>query len=184
MSAVHSVATTITQGQRRWLRPALIGSLALNVLVAAAIGVSLWQWRHAAPIDNPPARFPVQLTAFAETLPAAAARAGELKQMVVSSEPEIATAVEAARNARREAVHSFVADPFDKGQFIAAQNRLLESEFNVRRAQVRLVADIAEKLSASERRAFLKWRREGRARTPRPPVEHHGSGSEAGSTKP
>src|SRR5258706_11978904 len=114
----------------RWMRIALVASLALNLATFGVIIASIWQWRHLA--HGMPFGFPAQLLEFSRTLPAN--RESELKGMVASSEPQIEPLREEARQARREAVRTFVSDPFDKDSFVAANGRLIEQELKVRQA--------------------------------------------------
>jgi hypothetical protein len=134
----------------------LVASLAVNVLTVSIIATSLWEWQ--SPSSSWPSRFPSLLAQFTRTLPAERAR--QLGAVIEAGEPAIKAQRGEMRQTRRELGQMLRADAWDKERFVAAQNRLLEQETSLRRAQMRLFVDVAEKMSADERRAFLKWRRE------------------------
>src|SRR5262245_37214551 len=135
---------------------ALVASLAVNILTLSLIATSLWEWRMAAAAW--PSRFPTQLAEFSRTLPTE--KAGALRAIGQDAEPVSKAARGEAKQVRQELATLFRADQFDKERFTAAQGRLVEEEFKARRAQMRLIADVSDKMSSEERRAFLKWRRE------------------------
>jgi uncharacterized membrane protein len=140
----------------KWVVFALVGSLAVNVLTLSVIATSLWEWGPAS--ANWHGRFPMQLAEFSQTLPGD--KASTIKRIVQEAEPVIKSARSGVRQARHDLAALFRADPFDKEQFMAVQNRLLEEEAKGRRAQLRLIADVSDKMSIEERRAFIRWRRE------------------------
>lgn len=147
----------------RWLMLGLVASLAVNVLTISIIAASLWEWQ--SPSSAWPGRFPSLLSQFTRTLPAE--RASQLQAVIEAGDPAIKAARAETRQTRRELGGMLRADVFDKERFVALQGRLLDQETNLRRAQMRLFADVAEKMSAGERRAFLKWRRENAYGGPR-----------------
>jgi hypothetical protein len=144
-----------------------VASLALNLLTVGVISASLWQWRHVAEPAN--GGFPAQLLEFSRMLPGD--RQTEVQGLITKNEPQMQPLREEVRRARHDAVQSFVAQPFDRDRFLATNGRLVEQELKLRQAQLGTIADISAKLSADERRAFIKWRRKNRPNLGRKPVD-------------
>jgi len=144
----------------RWMRNLLIVSLGLNLLTVGLIASAAWHMRHA-----PAFGIQGRLSTFVENLPAE--RSAALRGTVEQARPSLRPLRQEARKARREAADLFVADPFDKEKYIAAQERLLEAELRVRRAHLQLITTVAGQLTLEERKALLKWREQRWHRAPR-----------------
>lgn len=136
----------------RWLRIALIASVALNVLVLGVVAGTMWRLRDAAASGQ----IGSNMLAYSSTL--SGERRETIRQMFTERRATIRPLRQAARQARREMVRSLTTEPFDKAAFLAAQARVLEAEAKVRREIALVVADAAEKLSPEERRSFTRWR--------------------------
>ncbi|WP_291990843.1 periplasmic heavy metal sensor [Luteitalea sp.] len=140
---------------RRWPRFLLIASLALNALLIGAVARSLWHVRANIAITG--GGVETSLPAFVSTLPAE--RREELRRAGPHDRPGVLRPLRmAVRRARAEAARLFVADPFDKAAFVAAQERLSEAETQLRQAVQRILPEIGERMTAAERRAYLSWR--------------------------
>lgn len=143
----------------RWMVIALFTSLVLNLIVAgAAVG---FMWRHGGKVtDAQVAHLPPNVLSYTSTLPVArqnelSARTGEQRQSVRPLRRQL-------REAREEAVKMFVAEPFDRERFQAAQSRLLVADQKAREAVHQLYAEIAVNMTSAERRGFLDWRQSRR----------------------
>lgn len=144
----------------RWMWLALIGSLAINLLGVGVVAGTFWQVRHARATSG--GHLPIRLADFAETL--TAERGAEIRDAIRAAQAAIMPLRQQVRQARREAIKVFSAEPFDKERFAAAHARVWAAALEVRQAYLRLLTDIGAKLSAEERQQFLKWR------------EHHAPG--------
>ena len=137
----------------------LVVSLALNALLVGVVMRGLWTIR--ANIAMTGGAIESTLPAFVNTLPAD--RREELAQRCGRpARQRFGRLRMELRRARDEAARAFVADPFDKQAFIAAQSRLFEAESDLRLSIQRMLPDIGERMTASERRAYLNWRGHGR----------------------
>lgn len=135
----------------RWMRVLLVVSLGLNLLTVGLIASAVWHMRHMAGFG-----VPGRLSVFVENLPAD--RAAALRTIVNDARPSLRPLRQAAWQARREAARLFVAEPFDREKYAAAQARLFELELQVRRAHLQVITDVASQLTADERKAYLRWR--------------------------
>lgn len=156
--------------RRNWLKIALVLSLAFNALVVGIIVRSVWQFRAAVAFGG--AGLETNLPAFIGTLPRE--RRDALRKDGVMARPgEVLRPLRGElRRTRGELTRVFLAEPFDKQAFIAAQSKVAEAEANLRRAVQELLPEIADHMTGEERRAFIKWRghgREARGRPPGPP---------------
>lgn len=141
--------------RRRWLWFALIASLAINALLVGVVLRGLWIAR--ANIVMTGGTLETSLPAFVNTLPAT--RREQLRTANIQDNPRTIRPLRVEmRRARAEATRLFLAEPFDKQAFIAAQTRLFEAETNLRRAIHRMMPEVGERLTAAERRAYLNWR--------------------------
>jgi len=139
----------------RWLWIALVGSLAFNALLVGVIARSLWQVRANLAMTG--SGIETSLPAFVKTLPA------ERREVVGGAAGQdkpgaLRPLRMEVRRARAEAIRQFLAEPFDKQAFIAAQGRLLEAETKLRMSMQRLLPELGERMTAAERRAYLNWR--------------------------
>ena len=133
----------------RGVKVALLTSLALNALFIGGLASAFV--RH-----NPPAVVPNNIGAYVQTLPGDRrrtiwSRTGDARKQMQPLRLEV-------RQARREVLNALVAEPYDKSRFVAAENKLIEAEQKHRLRQRDLLADIAETLTADERRGYIRWR--------------------------
>lgn len=144
--------------RRRWIFVLLLASLAINALLAGAVMRSLWHVRASMAITG--GGVEQSLPAFVATLPADRRDALRREEREALERPGLQQRplrVE-IRRARAEAARLFIADPFDKQAFIAAQKRLFDAENQFRLAIQKALPEIGERMTAGERRAYLSWR--------------------------
>jgi uncharacterized membrane protein len=137
----------------RWVRIALIASLAANVLVLGVFAGSAWRIRHAMAHSG---AIGVNLAGYASTLPAE--RRAMLRRHFAERREVLRPLREGVRAARRDFETELVADPFDKAKLQAAHQRFVEAESKLRLAGGQVIADMAASMTAEERRGFTKWR--------------------------
>ena len=141
----------------RWLRTALMASLALNLAVAGAFASAYWRSRQEAPFAAGPGNG--NLLGFTALLPpdrrqAIMRQTGEQRLTLRPLRAEL-------RASRLAARAVFLADPFDREAFAKAQAHVLEAELRARREAQSLFLTIASSLSKEERQAFARWQPEG-----------------------
>ena len=151
------------QRSPRWIKIALVASLALNLLILGTIGGSIWASRHGPAVTERSGG--PHMLGFTRTLPYE--RRFEIWKVTRKEVRALRPLRKDVRRARAQARAVLVAQPFDKQKFADAQTRVFEAEMAFRReAQVLFVA-IAAVLTPEERAAFAKWqpiRRGDRAR--------------------
>lgn len=145
----------------RWIKTALVTSLALNLLILGTIGGKIWAFRHGA--GGPPAgvRGAPHLLTFTRTLPTE--RRFEIWKVTRKELRALRPLRKDIRKTRAQARAALVAEPFDKQRFTDAQLHVFDAEMAFRReAQVLFIA-IAGALTSEERAAFVKWQFQRRA---------------------
>lgn len=139
--------------QSRWIKIALVASVALNLLILGTIGGSIWAVRHgpqfAARYSGP------HLLGFTRTLPED--RRFEIWKVTRKEMRALRPKRKELRRARAEAREILAAEPFDKEKFAEAQARVFEVQTELRREAQSLFLSIAEVLTPQERVAFTKW---------------------------
>lgn len=148
-----------TAGSGRNLRPALMASLALNILIVGGVAAALllphlhgWKGR-----PKPPG-----LAGFAETLPA---DRGELVRQKVQAEKANFEAIHKEERESREAARVIlIEEPFDAAKFKAALDRIAQAQDKETRTRMALVADTAAQLTPEERRQLHAYFEKHRAR--------------------
>ena len=141
--------------QRRWLKVALIASLALNALVIGVVLRSMWQFRASYMMS--PAGIEAGLPAFVDTLPRERRDALRVEGLVDRQRQLRPLRVD-LRRARADAARAFLAEPFDRQAYVAAQAAVLEAEVKLRRTAQAVLPDLAQRMTAEERRSFVGWR--------------------------
>ena len=154
--------------RRRWPRILLIASLALNALLIGVLLRGLWIARTNFAMSG--LALESSLPAFVRTLPES--RRDELFRASLTERPVTLRPLRMEiRRARADVARAFLADPFDKPAFLAAQTRLNEAEMRLRTAVQQLMPELGERLTAQERRAYVSWRGNHWERRGRPPRE-------------
>jgi uncharacterized membrane protein len=145
----------------RWLVVALLASLALNLVVVGATAASLWRHRALSDFAGAPHVAP-NLLSFATTLPQE--RRKELWALTDDQRRVVRPLRRDLREAREELLKVLSAESFDNEHYQAAQARLLVVDQKAREAVYKLYAEIAAGLTSEERRQFMRWREQRRAR--------------------
>jgi uncharacterized membrane protein len=152
-----AVATGMGSGSRapRWVVAALVGSLALNLVVLGAIASSLW--RGSLQVPDAPVRVPRTIVGYAaSTLPEA--RRKELQKQAQEQWRAAEVLRRELQKARAEAIAALVAEPFDEQRFLTVQSLLLAADLKSREATLKLNSTIGVNLTPEERRGYLPWR--------------------------
>jgi hypothetical protein len=154
-----AVATGIGNGARapRWVVAALVGSLALNLVVLGAIASSLW--RGSSQSSDAPAtgRVPRTIVGYAaSTLPAE--RVKELERLTEEHWRSARSLRRALLEARAESLKALTAEPFDLQRYLAAQSLLVAVDRKSREATLKLNSEIGVHLTPAERHGYLRWR--------------------------
>jgi uncharacterized membrane protein len=147
----------------RWVKVALVASLALNLLILGTIGGSIWASRQAPTVSGRSGG--PHMLGFTRTLPYE--RRFEIWKVTRHELRALRPLRKDVRRARAQARAVLVAQPFDKQKFAEAQTRVFEAEMAFRREAQALFVAIAGVLTPEERGAFAKWqplRRGDRAR--------------------
>lgn len=130
-------------------------SVGLNLLVAGVVASAAWHLHSRGGFG-----FQERLSSFLSTLPAD--RAESLSGILDRSRPELGPLRQEFRQARRDAVRLFAAEPFEKDAFATTNARLLEAEMKLRKGYIELMTELAENMTAQERQAFVEWREKHR----------------------
>lgn len=146
----------------RWLKIALVASLAINLLIIGAACAAAWRFRHMPP---PPPGLQGTLLGFAGTLPPG--RRLELWQATRDERQAMEPLRAEIRSAMVSLRSALVAEPFDREQFAKAQARVLEAETKARTEAQKLFLNIASQLTRDEREKFAKATERGRGNRPR-----------------
>jgi len=154
MSEPQRSTNVVERRAPRWMWVALILSLALNLLVIGAVASAAWHFRNQA------TGFQGILAAYLETLPPE--RTTALKAVVERHQPDLRPIRQEIRQIRREAADLFAADQLDKEALAATHARLMDAEMRIRQGYAQFMTDLAENMTAEERRGFIEWREKHR----------------------
>lgn len=138
----------------RWMWIALVASLAVNLLVVGVVVSAAWHLRSGG--FGPHWR----ISSFLETLPEERSRA--LQDVLARSRQTLQPLRQEVRETRRELARIFESDPLDKNALSEGLARLVDVEVKLRQAHAALTTELAESMTAEERRAFVKWQEERR----------------------
>ena len=145
----------------RWMWAVLVVSVALNLLIVGGALGAFWYHNRGKGEFSGPHRL---LRHYAMTLPVE--RRDALLAVLRADYENVKPLRRKAREARREAIRRFSAEPLDSAAFVAANAKAIEARTALIQAQNRVFPQIAEKLTVEERRTlirkmqrFRKWRR-------------------------
>jgi uncharacterized membrane protein len=153
---------------KRWGKPLLVCSLALNlVTVGLIVGAGMRERRFmhglaASRLAAPDGKAAAQLgsLAFVETMKP------ERRESLLAPVKERWEALKALRREVRAARTEFVkildSEPFDSDRAKAKATRIIEAENSARSAFHALLIEIARGMTPDERSAFRRWRIEAR----------------------
>lgn len=137
----------------RWMWVVLVISVGLNLLVAGVVASAAWHFHNR---DG----FRGRLSAYLETLPPQ--RAEVLRGIRERFQPTLRPLRQQIRDTRQEAAQLFAADPLDRQTLVATHKRLMDAEVRIRQVYTQLMTELAESMTADERRAFMEWRAQRR----------------------
>jgi uncharacterized membrane protein len=150
-----AVATGMDSARaQRWVMGALIGSLALNLVIFGAIATSLW--RGSVEPSGAPGRVARTITGYASTLPAE--RRKELEKLAEEPWRNAEMVRRKLVDARTDAIKALTTEPFDRQRFLEAQSLLLAADLKYREASTTLNSAIGVHLTPQERQGYLRWR--------------------------
>ncbi|AGK58067.1 membrane-associated protein [Hyphomicrobium denitrificans 1NES1] len=134
----------------RLVYPALIFSLALNLLFIGGLATAVWHYysRHT--------RGEFGLLAFSQKLPAEHRDA--FRRQVIDARASLKDEREAVRNAWLDVNSLLTTEPFDKEKFKAAMAKLRETENQFRTGLNNSFAEIAASVTPEERKLLQAWR--------------------------
>lgn len=136
----------------RYLFPALIASLALNLLVVGGIAAAAWHHHHRFGKH----RGERGLLGFANDL--SEPHRNMMRGAVLSAREALRPQRRAIRDAWDEANGTLTLEPFDKAKFKAAMAKVADVETAFRNSLTDVLANTAEKLTPDERRQLQNWR--------------------------
>lgn len=136
---------------RRWLVPALVASLSLNLLVAGfVLGHAGGPGRHRPGFGGPPMSGPAgPIGKFVGDLPSD--RRDALKGLVDEQRKAQAALSPAVKTARRELAEALRAAPFERAKLEAALQKLAGAENALRMGTAGPTSQLVEKLTDPER---------------------------------
>lgn len=138
----------------RTLRWALIGSLALNVLIIGTVAGTLCisrfgHDRHGHGFKGSP------LIGFARTLPRE--RSDLIRQKYADAQPNLEAARKGTRDARAAVREALTAETFDPAKLNAALDGIVAAQSSEWRARTTLFGETVSQLTAEERRQLHDW---------------------------
>jgi len=144
--------TVPSPGTYRKLRYALMGSLALNVLIIGAVAGTLC-FKRPPHADGP--RGGGVLMGFAHTLPRE--RSDMIRQKFADSRSNMETIRRSILDARAGVRAALIAEPFDQAKFSAALDGIVDAKTKEQRARVTLFGETVGQLTPEERRQLQDW---------------------------
>lgn len=139
----------------RFLFPALIASLALNLLVVGGISAAAWHHHHFGRH-----RGEAGLLGFANDI--AEPHRQAVRDTVTLARAAMRPQRRAIREAWDQANATLTAEPFDKAKFKAAMGKLAVAEAALKGSVADVLGATAEILSPEERRELQAWREKRR----------------------
>lgn len=138
---------------RRWVKPLLIVSLALNLLFAGLIAGSIWKFRHGG---WQPMRQVLELSIqeMMRELPAEKRTAGEAALAKLRN--EVAPLARSVREARAEATQALKADPYDHQRFSDAMARIRDIHARRRQGRHEAVLEFVRDMTVAQRHRFFE----------------------------
>lgn len=150
MSGAERSETASERRAPRWMWITLVASLALNLLVIGVVASAAWQFHNRS------SGFQGRISAYLDTLPPQ--RSEALKGILERSQPTIQPLRDEIRQTRREAAQLFAADPLDPEALAAAYARMTDAQVRIRQSYGQLMTELAQSMTAEERRGFIEWR--------------------------
>ncbi len=142
-------------GRPRYLYPALIASLAINLLFVGSFAAAVW---HHSEDDVLPGHAPNDkgFVGFADQL--SPDRQDPIRKEITAAREAMRDLRVSVRKSWLDANALLTAEPFDKAKFLAALMQLRDVEARYKTAVYNTVADTADTLTPDERKLLQKWR--------------------------
>jgi uncharacterized membrane protein len=153
----------MTATRLRYLYPAFIASLALNLLFVGFLATAFWNREHEeAPRDR-------GFLGFVSQLPAD--RQETIRNQIVVEREATKGLRDDVRTSWLAANALLAAEPFDKDKFLAALMQVRGAEDRFKTAIYGTVAETAAELTPEERKLLQKWRVKRHSRMLTPPSD-------------
>lgn len=153
----HAMAAT----RPRFLYPAFIASLALNLLFVGFLATAFWHHEHE---EEPKSR---GFLAFVDQLPAE--HQDKIRNQILTARKAMKGLRDNVRSSWLDANALLTAEPFDKDKFLAALMQVREAEDRFKTAVYGTVANTAAELTPDERKLLQQWREARHSRMLTPP---------------
>lgn len=137
-----------THKRPRWVYPALVASLAVNLAVLGSMAGAFWHHRHE--------RYAGGLSGFVRHLPEE--RRTLLRDFLMVEREKLKPLREEMRNAWRESNDVLGQEPFDKDKLQAAMARMNDAEARIRATISDAVVETASRMMPEDRQAMKAWR--------------------------
>lgn len=137
-----------TRQRPRWVYPALVASLAVNLAVLGSMAGAFWHHRHD--------RHEGGLSGFVRHLPEE--RRTPLRDFLMGEREKLKPLREEMRNAWRESNDALGQEPFDKEKLKAAMARMNDAEARIRATISDAVVETASRMTPEDRQAMKMWR--------------------------
>ncbi len=142
---------------RSWVKPLLIGSLALNLLFIGGMASAMWRHHHGfGPPGGPRGGGDFSLMGFVDELPADRQQA--VRDQLKSARDAVKPLRQEVRDAWAATNTVLTVEPFDKAKAKDAAAKLMAAEAKFKTAVSDALLDTAEKLTAEERKTLQQWR--------------------------
>ncbi len=144
----------------RWIWIALVASLAVNLLVIGAVGGSMWVFRHGEHGHGSQAMGSHHMRRFIRSLPDE--RQAAVRRVLGDARRGARPQWREVWQARRSALTELEREPFDRGTYAVALDKVHIAERRARAGTNQLFVELAAALTPQERRAFVKFVRDRR----------------------
>ena len=148
----------------RWMWVALVFSVALNLLVIGMAAAAIIHFRNKHTWTG-------QFQQFVQTLPGD--RQAVLRKVLDDPRATLRPLRRKSRQARKRAQAAFAAEPFDRAKLTEAYAEAAAARQEMTRVRIDWYAKLAKHLTAKERQAYLKWRRDHHRKRRRWRPSHH-----------
>lgn len=147
----NAAGGTGLRGKTRWV---LFGSLALNLLLIGLMGGAVF--RQGGHRQMLAAQGGFNIIGYVAQLPKS--RRDTIRAELSARPREMQGVRQQVRLAREGVLSAMTVEPFDRAQFVAAQDRLIAAEIAQRGALRDVINDLVARLTPEERRGYSAWR--------------------------
>ncbi len=158
--AAQDAARGVPARLPRWLYPALIASMAINLLFVGGVGAAFWHHRQGPGGHGRGGDF--GLMGFVRELPRE--RQTFVRDQLTAARQMLRPLRKAVRDAWDQSNTALAAEPFDKEALKAALAQQTDAESKFKSAMTSALAETAEQLKPEERRLLQTWREKQKKR--------------------